>query len=89
MLAATDNAAIKLAPGSVPPEAWQTRAECEWIAAPGNAGNSVLLVRRTHDGHRPASGHVARSRRYVAQYYRRRPTISRTPTPTNKWLRIS
>ena len=42
MLAANGNAAIKLAPGSAPPEAWQTRAECEWISRAGECKQLVL-----------------------------------------------
>ena len=42
MLVANGNAAIKLAPGSTPPEAWQTRAECEWISRGGECRQLVL-----------------------------------------------
>lgn len=42
MLAANGNAAVKLAPGSAPPEAWQARAECEWISRGGECKQLVL-----------------------------------------------
>ncbi|MBA4019457.1 MAG: SAM-dependent methyltransferase [Pirellula sp.] len=42
MLAANGNAAMKLAPGSAPPEAWQARAECEWISRAGECKQMVL-----------------------------------------------
>ncbi len=42
MLAANGDAAIKLAPGSAPPEAWQARAECEWISRAGECKQLVL-----------------------------------------------
>jgi hypothetical protein len=37
LLAANSNAAIKLAPGSDPPEVWRTRAVWEWISYDGEA----------------------------------------------------